>query len=105
MSKYRAIKTDGYSSKKEAKRAAELKLLLAARQIYGLLEQVTFQLAPSVVIQGRKRPPLRYIADFTYYHQPGGELIVEDCKGFRTDTYRIKRHLMKSVHNIDILET
>ena len=105
MNKYKAIKTDGYASKREAKRAAELKLLLKAGGIYGLLEQVTFQLAPSVVVQGRKRPPLRYIADFTYYDKPGGTMIVEDCKGFRTPEYRIKRHLMMSVHGIELLET
>ena len=56
MSKYKAVKTDGYSSKKEAKRAAELKLMERAGHISGLREQVAYVLAPSVVIQGRKRP-------------------------------------------------
>ena len=107
MNKYGAVKTDGYASKREAKRAAELKLLVRAGEIYGLCEQVVFQLAPSVVIQGRKRPPLRYIADFTYYKPPfmRSPLIVEDVKGRITDGYRIKRHLMMSVHGIAILET
>ena len=105
MSKYKNIKTNGYASKREAKRAAELNLLERIGEIHGLLEQVTFQLAPSVVVQGRKRPPLRYIADFTYYDEPGGTMTVEDCKGYRTSEYRIKRHLMMSVHGIDILET
>lgn len=112
MNKYKAKKTEYngkiYSSKKEAKRAHELHILEASKHITGLREQVVYILAPSVVIKGRKRPPLRYIADFEYMDmsKPAGErFIVEDCKGFRTAVYNLKRHLMKSVHNIDILET
>ncbi len=107
MSKYHNKRTNGYASAKEAKRAAELNQLEHLGLISGLLEQVVYTLAPSVVIQGRKRPPLRYIADFTYYDGKlmQSPLIVEDVKGRITDGYRIKRHLMKSVHNIDILES
>ncbi len=101
--KYGNKPTNGYSSKREAGRAQELKLLERAGHISGLREQVVFELAPSVVIQGRKRPPLRYIADFVYMEN--SKEVVEDSKGFRTDSYRIRRHLMKSLHNIDILET
>jgi hypothetical protein len=107
ISKYKSKKTEYngkiYASKKEAKRAQELHLLERAGHITGLREQVTYILAPSVVIQGRKRPPLRYIADFVYIEN--GKEVVEDCKGFRTAIYNQKRHLMKSVHGIDILET
>lgn len=104
MSKYGSIKTNGYASKREAKRAAELKLLEKAGEISHLKEQVTFVLADAATIQGRRRPSLRYIADFEYctIH---GERVVEDVKGVITDAYRIKRHLMKTVHNIEILET
>ena len=103
MSKYKNIRTNGYSSKKEAKRADELKLLLFAGKISELIEQVTFVLAPSVVVQGRKRPPMKYIADFVYVEN--GVRVVEDCKGMRTAVYNLKRHLMKSLYSIDILET
>ena len=102
-SKYGAVKTNGYSSKKESIRAAELKLLERAGHITELREQVVYVLAPPVVIQGRKRPALRYIADFEYMEK--NCLVVEDVKGFRTDVYRIKRHLMASVHGIKIRET
>lgn len=44
-----------------------------------------------------------YIADFEYCEN--GRLVVEDTKGYRTATYRLKRRLMKAVYNIDILET
>lgn len=103
MSKYKAQRCGKYASKREANRAAELKILEIAGLVCDLREQVVFELAASVVVQGRKRPPLRYIADFVY--SEGGKTIVEDVKGVITDAYRIKRHLMKSVHGIDILET
>ena len=109
MSKYRAVRTNGYASKKEAARAAELKLLERAGLIAELKEQVVFILAPSVVIQGRKRPALRYVADFEYMdkRKPMNEqLTIEDVKGAPlTPVYRIKRHLMMSVHGIEIYET
>lgn len=103
MSKYRSKRTNGYASKRESKRATELALPERAGHIHYLREQVVFEIAPSVVIQGRKRPPLKYIADFVYYVD--GRRVVEDAKGYRTEGYRIKRHLMKAVHGIDILET
>ncbi len=103
MSKYRAVRTNGYASKREARRANDLAILERIGDISELKEQVVFIIAPSVVIQGRKRPPMKYIADWTYVQ--GGKMVVEDCKGFRTTEYRIKRHLMKAVHNIDITET
>ena len=102
MTKYRAKKTNGYASKKEADRAFSLRILAGAGCITDLREQVVYELAPSVVIQGRKRPPLRYIADFVYRND--GKQVVEDVKGMITPAYRIKRHLMKAIHGIDIYE-
>ena len=103
MSKYGAIKTNGYHSKKEAKRAEELKILQRIGDISELKEQVVFILAPSVVRKGRKRPPVKYIADFTYTEN--GKHIVEDVKGMKTSMYNLKAHLMMAVHGIDIKET
>ena len=74
-----------------------------AGSIERLEREVVFVLAPAVVINGRKKPALRYVADFTYVRD--GMKIVEDSKGVRTAVFRIKAHLMKSVHGIDILET
>jgi hypothetical protein len=110
MSKFgnKKVLVDGiwFDSKKEAKRYQDLKLLQAAKLIRNLMLQQVFDLAHSVVIQGRKRPPLRYKADFTYFDdRQQGAFVVEDCKGFKTEGYKIKRHLMKSVHGIDILES
>lgn len=92
-----------FDSKSEAKRAGELELAQRFGQISDLRYQVVYILAPSVVINGRKKPALRYVADFVYIRD--GVEVVEDRKGMLTAVYRIKRHLMKSVHNIDIFET
>jgi hypothetical protein len=43
------------------------------------------------------------VADFTYMED--GKLVVEDCKGFKTDVYKIKKKLMLWVHGIRIKET
>ncbi len=79
-------------------------MLERAGHIAGLTREVPFELAPAVVIQGRKRPAMRYFADFVY-STADGKIVVEDAKGVRTEGYRIKRHFMKHIHNIDILET
>lgn len=97
--KYRNIKADGYDSKREARRAAELRLLQRAGEISDLREQVTFELIPK---QGDMRAT-KYIADFVYVDKNGNQH-VEDSKGFRTAEYRIKRKLMRFVHGITVEE-
>lgn len=98
-----------YRSQKERDRHQALLLLERAGHIDSLRREVAFELAPAVVIQGRRRPPLRYIADYVYMQREatgiGWRKVVEDCKGVRTEGYRVKRHLMKAVHGIEILET
>jgi hypothetical protein len=78
-------------------------MLGKAKKITDLQLQVKYELAPSVVIQGRKRPPIRYVADFVYMQD--GKRVVEDVKGMLTPVYKLKRHLMATVHGIEILET
>ena len=103
MSKYRAIKTNGYASKKEAKRADELKLLERAGHITELREQVVYVLAPSVrlIDKKRARPALRLIVDFQYYEN--NILVLEDTKGFETPFSLAKRHLLKHIHGLDVI--
>lgn len=107
MTKYHAKKTyvDGicFASKKEACRYVDLKILERSGYISNLRLQVKFELAPSVVIAGRKRPPILYIADFVYDHHE--KEIIEDSKGVLTHVYSIKKHLMKSVLGLDIVES
>jgi len=98
------VEIDGikFDSKAEARYWRLLQIRVKANEVSSLQRQVVYELAPSVVIGGRKRPPLRYIADFVW--QEDGQTIVADVKGAVPEAYRIKRHLMKSVHGIDILE-
>lgn len=102
-SKYGNIRTGNYASKKEAARAQALKVLERAGVIQDLREQVAFVIAPAVMINGRKSSARKYIADFVYTED--GKQVVEDTKGVKTDIYILKRHLMKSVLFVDILET
>lgn len=99
------IKGVCYDSLKECRRHQFLTMERDLKQISDLHRQVTFVLAPSVHMEGnqRKTPALRYVADFIYVR--GGKLVVEDCKGFKTRTYLQKKHLMKTLHGINIVET
>ena len=96
-----------FDSAREAKRWAELLLLQRAGKISQLERQVVYVLAPSVKLHGEARfkPALRYVADFRYYVPETGETIVEDVKSPATakeSAFRIKLHLMKSVHSINV---
>ncbi|OTS14341.1 hypothetical protein CAT21_12270 [Acinetobacter pittii] len=104
------VQLDGmtFDSSKEYKRYIELKALQQRGEIFGLEHHTKFELAPRTRIEGEKRtkPALRYFADFTYY-LINGEYIVEDVKSVATrklPSYRNKKHLMKTVHGIDVRE-
>jgi len=101
--KYRNCPTQGYDSKKEHKRAVDLKLLERVGQISDLKEQVKFHFHTLAYASGRK---IFYVADFTYTEDH--HYIVEDVKSPITannPAYKIKKALMKYFHNIDIIET
>ena len=101
MNKYQAQVTevDGlrFHSKKEAARYRVLKMLEASGEIEGLLLQPRFPL----VVNGVK--VCTYVADFQYTE--AGVQITEDCKGYRTREYLMKKKLLKALLGIDILET
>ena len=107
--KYHAQKTDGYDSKKEARRADVLKLMLKQGLICSLQEQVPFVLCPKQEGKDFKgkiiclRREMKYIADFVYIED--GKTIIEDSKGFKTPEYKRKKRLMKKLFDIDIKET
>ena len=88
-----------FDSVKEYHRWGCLRLLERAGKITDLKRQVKFELIPKQ--EGERA--CYYIADFTYMEN--GELVVEDCKGFKTDVYKLKRKLMLYVHGIKIKET
>lgn len=106
-SKYHAKKTvvDGieFDSAKEAKRYTKLRALEDAGKIQGLRLQVPFQLVPSFECDGVKYREMRYVADFVYVRD--GKVVVEDCKGFKTAEYKMKKKLMAYVNHINIEES
>jgi len=115
-SKYNAIKSGGYDSRKEHKRAEILKLLERQGLISNLREQVKYELIPKQtdieVIKTKKgirykeictERACNYIADFVYVEN--GKEVVEDSKGMRLSDYVIKRKLMLHIFGIKIKET
>lgn len=107
--KSRKVEQDGvtYDSAKEARRAAELERMQAAGQITELRRQVAFVLAPAVRFpdEVRQKPPIRYFADFSYVQN--GVTIIEDVKSAPTkkkESYRLKKHLLATVHGLFIKE-
>lgn len=103
--KYHAEKSGGYDSRKEHRRANELRLMQRAGLISNLREQVPYELIPTQRSAAGKllERSCRYVADFVYTDKDGNT-VVEDTKGVRTDVYRIKRKLMLYVHGIHITE-
>lgn len=94
-------------SRKEARRRVELQRRERVGEIYDLVCQPVFILAPAVRLLGEKRqkPAMKYRADFGYTDTFSNARIVEDVKSGPTakkEAFRIKLHLMKSVHGIDV---
>ena len=90
-----------YDSQKEYKRHMELMLLEKAGEIDGVRRQVKYEIIPK---QDGERA-VYYVADFVYTDRRTGEWIVEDCKGFKTDVYILKRKMFRYRYGKKILET
>ena len=95
--KARPMTIDGhrFDSQAEGARYRTLKLLERAGEITGLELQPVFVLAPGVLVPGekRKRPALRYVADFAYTDTDGRRVVL-DVKGVQTPVFRMKMHLL-----------
>lgn len=115
--KNRKTKVGGilFDSKAEADRYLELKAMEQSGDISDLRLQIAYELIPvqkesdkvgprGGVIPGKViHRPITYVADFVYMEN--GEEIVEDCKGVRTEVYKIKRKLFRYRYGKDIVET
>lgn len=95
--KYKAKKVivDGitFDSKKEARRYQELKLLERAGVIKDLALQPRFLLQEKFEYKGKTEEKIEYVADFKYLDTKTRKTIVEDVKGFKTETYKLKRKI------------
>ena len=96
-----------FDSVKEYHQWGCLKLLERAGKISDLKRQVKYVLIPAQRDQTGKvvEREMSYIADFEYFDLERGVKVVEDCKGYKTEVYRIKKKLMLWVHGIRIKET
>lgn len=81
-----------FSSKKEAKRYTELKLLMG-KEVLFFLRQVPFHLPGNV----------RYVCDYMVFWI-NGEVTVEDVKGMKTDMYKVKKKILEACYPIEIRE-
>lgn len=101
-SKFRNVKTvvNGltFDSKKEAARYQELRLLEKAGEIGPISCQVPYE------FHYEGKTMFRYIADFVYADKNLNKIIVEDVKGYRTPTYRLKKKLIEAQWNFEIQE-
>ena len=98
MNKYRnkkmVLNGKVYDSKKEMMRAIQLKQMEKMGMISDLQEQVRFVLQePFVNNYGKKIRAIEYRADFVY--NENGKQIVEDCKGIRTDVFKLKHKMFE----------
>ena len=97
--KYHNVKTKvgniTFDSKLEAKRYTELKLLEKNGLIKDLTLQPSYELIPSFKKDNKTFRKTCYIADFSYYDNDLGKVIVEDTKGFSNDVYKLKRKLFE----------
>ena len=99
FSKYRNKRSGGHASKRENKRAQDLRLLEKLGEISDLEEQVKYELIPKQ--EGERA--VTYTADFRYRDKEG-KLHVEDSKGFKTQQYILRRKMMLYFHGIRIEE-
>jgi hypothetical protein len=109
------VTVDGirYDSRNEARRHAFLKLMEKAGEISNLRYHVKYTLFPKGTVEIRRLPDgtemeLKrydrehwYEADFVYVTKDGKE-VVEDFKGFETDTFKEKRDILKKLYGIEI---
>jgi dsDNA-binding SOS-regulon protein len=100
-SKYNASRTvaDGYTfaSKGEAQRYSQLVMQQHADLISELRCQVRYRLVV------KRETVCYYVADFSY--RENGRRIIEDYKGVRLPTYRLKKKLLWAISGIVIRES
>ncbi len=96
-SKYNAVTVERgglkMKSKKQAKRFDDLVLLRETGEVLYFLYEVPFRM-----------PGTTYWADFVVFWADG-RVTIEDVKGYRTDTYKLKKRMM-AIHYkyVDIQE-
>lgn len=112
-----------FDSKREAARYNVLKIRMKAGDIRRLKLQPRYALCALIIEHGdvrdinagcnsaRRHPIAEYIADFEYEESDRGyggitwTLVVEDCKGAKTDIYKLKKRWFQAQYGVTIRET
>lgn len=87
-----------YDSRKEARRAYALDVLVMCGRISQLERQKRFVLLDGYINnKGEKIRPITYLADFCYYDHDRDSWVVEDVKSpaTRTDVYKLKKKMFE----------
>ncbi len=107
-SKFHATRTEvdgiAFQSKREARRWQQLRILEAAKQIRNLRRQVPYPIVVVNLETGEIVTVSRYFADFVYEDLTGAE-VIEDAKGFKTETYKLKKRLVEAQYGVRIYES
>ena len=90
-----------FASRKEASRYQELKMLEKAGEIVGLVRQQRIELIPKTKLY----KAVYYVPDFIYFDKRSRKTVYEDCKGYSTEVYKLKKKLLYWRHGIEITET
>ena len=93
---YRTMDGIVFASKAEMFRYAELRMLERAGRIKDLELQPSYTLMEGYVRDGAKVRPIIYRADFRYLDTKTSRIIVEDCKGFSTEIFKLKKKMFLS---------
>lgn len=86
-----------FDSTREARRYQDLALMQKAGQIIDLRRQVPYPIRINGI------HVCDWLADFVYRQQ--NRIIVEDCKGHKTDIYKLKKKMVEAEYGFRILET
>lgn len=100
-SKYGNVKVEAEGMKFDSRREKTRWMALRLEETTGAITNLQRQITYPLDVNGMK--VCDYIADFVY--ERGGELVVEDAKGFRTAIYQLKAKLMLAVHGIKVFES
>ena len=101
VSKYGNIRAEAAGMKFDSRREARRWMALRREERAGAIRNLKRQIVYPITVNGMH--VCDYRADFVY--ERDGELVVEDSKGFRTDTYRLKAKLMLACHGLTVLES
>lgn len=93
---YNNIKFD---SKKELNFYLELLEREKRGEVKDIQLQKTFVLQPSFKFNGKTIRAITYRADFVYYDLIENKERIVDVKGFRTETYKLKKKIMQYLGN------